>query len=65
MQECVGRRGKVDFLEHTCEKAGLEKNFWKRNDVNISKFEGIIFKEENPNGKIVREVLWNGLCLSV
>ena len=46
-----------EFLEHTCEKAGLEKNFWKRDDVTISKFEGIIFKEEKPNGNVIQEIL--------
>ena len=46
-----------EFLEHTCEKAGLEKNFWKRNDVTISKFEGIIFKEDRPNGNVIQEIL--------
>ena len=46
-----------EFLEHTCEKAGLEKNFWKRNDVTILKFEGIVFQEEIPNGKVVQKIL--------
>ena len=46
-----------EFLGHTCEKAGLERDFWKKENVSISKFEGIIFKEEKPNGKIVQEVL--------
>ena len=44
-----------EFLQHTCEKAGLLKDFWKNEDVKIEKFEGIIFKEETPNGAIVRE----------
>ena len=44
-----------EFLEYTCEKAGLDKNSWKDKTTKISKFEGIIFKEESPNGKIVRE----------
>ena len=44
-----------EFLQHTCEKAGLEKNAWKNERVKIEKFEGIIFKEETPNGKILRE----------
>jgi len=44
-----------EFLQHTCEKAGLERNTWKNEDVKIEKFEGIIFKEETPNGVIVRE----------
>ncbi len=44
-----------EFLEHTCEKAGLGKKSWKDKTTKISKFEGVIFKEETPNGKIVRE----------
>ena len=44
-----------EFLQHTCEKAGLLKDFWKNEDVKIEKFEGIIFKEETPSGAIVRE----------
>ena len=44
-----------EFLQHTCEKAGLAKDTWKNESVKIEKFEGIIFKEETPNGAIVRE----------
>jgi len=44
-----------EFLQHTCEKAGLERDTWKNEDVKIEKFEGVIFKEETPNGAIVRE----------
>ena len=44
-----------EFLQHTCEKAGLAKDTWKNESVKIEKFEGIIFKEETPNGVIVRE----------
>ena len=44
-----------EFLQHTCEKAGLARNTWKNESVKIEKFEGIIFKEETPNGAIVRE----------
>ena len=44
-----------EFLQHTCEKAGLERDTWKNEDMKIEKFEGIIFKEETPNGAIVRE----------
>ena len=46
-----------EFLSHTSEKAGLEKNAWKDHDTKVSRFEGIIFKEESPNGKIVRGIL--------
>ncbi len=44
-----------EFLEYTCQKAGLEKDAWKDNDTKISRFEGVIFKEETPNGNIIRE----------
>ena len=44
-----------EFLQHTCHKAGLEKDFWKSGKAKIEKFEGIIFNEEKPNGKVVRE----------
>jgi len=46
-----------EFLEHTCEKAGLPKNYWKNLETEIQKFEGIVFKEEKPNGPVVKEVL--------
>jgi uncharacterized protein (TIGR00296 family) len=44
-----------EFLQHTCEKAGLVRDTWKNESVKIEKFEGIIFKEETPNGIVVRE----------
>jgi len=44
-----------EFLQHTCEKAGLSRDTWKNESVKIEKFEGIIFKEETPNGVIARE----------
>ena len=34
-----------EFLQHTCEKAGLEKDTWKNEKVKIEKFEGIVYKE--------------------
>ena len=44
-----------EFLQHTCEKAGLSRDTWKNESVKVEKFEGIIFKEETPNGAIVTE----------
>ena len=35
-----------EFLQHTCEKAGLGKDVWKNEKVKIEKFEGIVYKEE-------------------
>jgi len=44
-----------EFLEFTCEKAGLDKDTWKDKTTKVSRFEGVIFKEETPNGKIIRK----------
>ena len=44
-----------EFLDYTCQKAGLDKDAWKDKSTKVSKFEGVIFKEESPNGIIVRE----------
>jgi hypothetical protein len=46
-----------EFLEHTCEKAGLAKDYWKKAEVEIQKFEGIVFKEKVPNGEIIQKKL--------
>ena len=43
-----------EFLSHTCEKAGAPLNHWKQKSTKILKFEGIVFKEIEPNGKIKR-----------
>ena len=44
-----------EFLQHTCMKAGLERDFWETGKAKIERFEGIVFKEEIPNGQVVRE----------
>ena len=44
-----------EFLGYTCQKAGLDKDAWKDRSTKVSKFEGVIFKEESPNGIVVRE----------
>ena len=46
-----------EFLEHTCEKAGLPKDYWKKGEVEIQKFEGLVFKEKDPNGEVIQEKL--------
>ncbi len=46
-----------EFLSHTCEKAGLPRNMWKDPKIEVLRFEGIIFKEETPNGKVIQEKL--------
>ena len=49
-----------EFLGHTCEKAGLPSSFWQNKDTKVLKFEGIVFKEESPKGRVVREHLKTG-----
>lgn len=46
-----------EFLDFTCQKAGLPSNCWKDRQTKIFSFEGIIFKEEEPMGRIVRKEL--------
>ena len=46
-----------EFLSHTCQKAGLPSNCWKDRETTVSSFEGVIFKEDTPNGKVTREKL--------
>ncbi len=43
-----------EFLGHTCEKAGAPFDYWKQKSTKILKFEGIVFKETEPNGQIKR-----------
>lgn len=43
-----------EFLGYTCENAGLPKDCWKNSQTKILKFQGVVFKEETPTGKVVR-----------
>ena len=45
------------FLDHTCEKAGVPKEYWKEKETKILKFEGIVFKEQESFGKVIRVAL--------
>ena len=46
-----------EFLDHTCQKAGLPQKCWMQKQTRVFSFEGIIFKETKPNGTIIREEL--------
>lgn len=46
-----------EFLEYTCEKAGLAKEYWKKKEIEIKKFQGKVFKETEPLGEIIQEKL--------
>jgi len=41
-----------EFLEHTCNKAYLPTDAWKKSDTKIYAFQGIIFEEIEPEGEI-------------
>jgi uncharacterized protein len=47
----------TEFLEHTCQKAGLPKDAWKDKNTSVSSFEGIIFCEDTPKGSVSRHYL--------
>ena len=46
-----------EFLEHTCEKAGLPQDHWEKPEIEVQKFQGIVFKEKEPKGEIIEEEL--------
>jgi uncharacterized protein (TIGR00296 family) len=43
-----------EFLNHTCEKAGAPFDCWKSKSTIILQFEGIVFRETEPNGNVER-----------
>jgi len=43
-----------EFLDHTCRKAGLPPSEWKEGNCQIEMFEGVIFKEKEPYGNVVK-----------
>ena len=44
----------IDFLSHTCLKAGLEPNAW-HTGADVYSFEGQIFSETEPNGEVMEK----------
>ncbi len=50
----VGWTTPEEFLDGTCQKAGLPPGCWADKNVHVYLFKGEIFREEEPNGKIVR-----------
>lgn len=41
------------FLDETCIKAGIPANAWLQPNVKVYKFHTQVFREEEPNGKII------------
>ena len=46
-----------EFLSYTCRKAYLPVDTWKKTNLTIKKFQGIIFKEKVPGGEVEQEVI--------
>jgi uncharacterized protein (TIGR00296 family) len=44
-----------EFLEHTCNKAGLSADMWKDPETEFMSFQAEIFGEDKPRGNILRE----------
>jgi uncharacterized protein (TIGR00296 family) len=42
----------TEFLEATCEKAGLPSDAWKRPGTHLRRFEAERFEEESPGGPV-------------
>jgi len=45
----------LEFLKHTCNKAGLPEDAWKDQKTEFMSFQAEIFGEETPRGNIVRD----------
>ncbi len=46
-----------EFLSQTCVKAGLSPDSWVEKDLTVERFSAQVFKEEEPEGKVVEESL--------
>ncbi len=46
-----------EYLGCLCMKAGLPGDSWSKQDVKICRFEGIIFSETTPEGRVVKKTL--------
>lgn len=42
-----------EFLSQTCLKAGIDMTAWLSKETRVYRFEGQIFSEETPGGKVV------------
>lgn len=44
-----------EFLNNTCWKANMSPDMWKDKRIEIFSFEGQIFSEESPKGKVIEK----------
>jgi len=47
------------FLENLCWKAGLPANCWLEPKAEIYRYQGLIWKEKEPNGRVYRVKTWS------
>jgi uncharacterized protein len=43
----------TQFLDGTCEKAGLRRGAWRHPEVTVERFEAHIFREREPRGPVI------------
>ncbi len=48
---------KYEYLSCLCMKAGLPEEAWKERGAKISRFEGVVFSEESPGGRVKKREL--------
>jgi uncharacterized protein len=46
-----------EFLSHCCLKADIPPDAWLTPDVRVSRFQGQVFAEESPNGRVFERQL--------
>ncbi|MDP6641417.1 MAG: TIGR00296 family protein [Nitrososphaerales archaeon] len=46
-----------EFLTHSCLKAGAPSDLWRSSNIDIYKFQAIIFDEVSPGGDVLRRKL--------
>ncbi|MDW5564118.1 MAG: TIGR00296 family protein [Methanomassiliicoccus sp.] len=51
-----------EFLGQVCMKAGMGPDMWLDRRTTLYRFEGEIFAEESPRGKVVRKEITHGAC---
>ncbi len=43
------------FLDHTCLKAGLIPDAWRKGECSVKSFQGYIFAESEPRGEVKKK----------
>lgn len=46
-----------EFLSHTCMKAGLSRDAWRKKGLTVKKFSATVFSEKSPRGEVVEKEL--------